>query len=71
MTGKTDAEGAFGPIEMKGPGVDAWNAYLDTNDGPDANLLQKNWEKRSQVRDAFVSEQKKQFAQLAEQSQKR
>lgn len=70
MTGKTDAEGAFGPIDMKGPGVDAWNAILEHNDSEDAEILQAIWAKREQVRNTFASGQKELFEQLAERPRK-
>lgn len=70
MTGKADAEAAFGPIEMRGPGVDAWTAFLEMNDSENANLLQKQWAKRESVRSAFLDDQKELFQQLATRDKK-
>lgn len=55
----------FGPIEMSGPGVDAWQALQDDNDSEAASKMQPVWESRSDVRQLNIERNKK-FLQAIE-----
>lgn len=69
MANETDKE-PFGPVDMKGPGVDAWNAFLEKNDSDDAETLQLRWIERANVRSSFIAGQKHLFEQLATRTKK-